>query len=106
MVEKSILKKVKKYVHLLRDHGIPVSEVFLFGSQVSGRVDSNSDIDLLLVSLAFDQDRLARAGDLWALAYTVDSRIEPIPVGEEAFRSDCITPIYEIVRNEGIKVPL
>jgi predicted nucleotidyltransferase len=106
MVEKPTLEKIKKYIQLLREHGIPVSQVFLFGSHVSGKADAASDIDLLVVSPVFDQDRMARAGELWALAFEIDSRIEPIPAGEKAFRADRITPIYEIVRNEGLKVPV
>jgi len=104
MVEKSVINKIEKYIKILRELNLPITAVFLFGSQVKGNARADSDIDLLVVSPVFDDDRLAQAGVLWKAAWRVDTRIEPIPVGVRTFQTDHITPIYEIVRQEGLKI--
>ena len=104
MAEKAIIKLVKRYAKLLQKNGIPLDAVFLYGSHVSGQATPESDIDLLVVSSLFDKDRYARLGELWNLTRYIDTRIEPIVVGEKQFRTDDVTPIYEIVRQTGIKV--
>jgi len=74
----------------------------VFGSQVTGEADQWSDIDLLVVSPQFDE-RLNRQDInlLWKLAAHTDSRIEPIPCGENQWREDDSSAIVEIARREG-----
>jgi len=77
----------------------------LFGSYVSGHPDQWSDIDLLVVSPAFDGVFSRDAIDsLWHVAARTDSRIEPIPCGERQWVEDAATPIIEIARREGVQV--
>ncbi|MFH2124349.1 MAG: nucleotidyltransferase domain-containing protein [Pseudomonadota bacterium] len=47
------LKKVILFVNLLRQHGVDVSEAYLFGSVVNGMSDKESDIDVAIVSKDF-----------------------------------------------------
>ena len=55
------IKKVtiiaKKYIQKIESIGIPVTRVYIFGSQVKGRARYGSDIDLCIISPAFGQDR-------------------------------------------------
>lgn len=104
MVEASIKEKIEKYALLLKEQDLPVSAIYLFGSRAKGTALPDSDIDLLVVSPIFDGDRLALAGKLWKAAWKIDARIEPVPVGERTFEIDHVTPLYEIVREEGIRV--
>jgi predicted nucleotidyltransferase len=79
----------------------------VFGSQVTGRADVWSDIDLLVVSPKFDGKR--KRDDinlLWRIAARTDSRIEPIPVGEQQYETDDSSAIIEIARREGQRIPL
>lgn len=104
MAKRTVINLIKRYAQVLRNHGFPVSAVYLFGSHARGQADKDSDIDIMVVSPIFDVNRLDRAAELWKLTAEVDLRIEPIPAGEKAFQNDHVTPIYEIVRQEGIRV--
>jgi predicted nucleotidyltransferase len=104
MAEKSIIEIVKKYVRILLEHDFPISSVFLFGSHAIGNAVSDSDIDILIVSPLFDEDPHARIGELWSLTRKVDTRLEPIPIGEKSFQTDHITPLLQIVRQTGLKI--
>ena len=77
----------------------------IFGSHASGQPGRWSDIDLLVVSSAFDgvfsREVVNR---LWRVAARTDSRIEPIPCGERQWAEDAVTPIIEVARREGVQV--
>ena len=74
----------------------------IFGSYASGHPDQWSDIDLVVVSAAFDGTFSRDAiNSLWRVAARTDSRIEPIPCGERQWVEDEATPIIEIARREG-----
>ena len=102
MLEQSVLKSVQKYLAAVTASGITVERGVVFGSQASGRTDSWSDIDLLVVSSQFD-DMKDRSGInlLWRLAARIDSRIEPIPCGSRQWREDDSSAIIEIARRQG-----
>jgi predicted nucleotidyltransferase len=77
----------------------------LFGSYASGHPGQWSDIDLVVVSAAFDGTFSRDAiNSLWRVAARTDSRIEPIPCGERQWVEDEVTPIIEIARREGVQV--
>ena len=107
MVDRSIVKKVRNYLINVSNEGIPVSFGIIFGSQVKGFSDRWSDIDLLVVSRHFDRSRDRRDVDLlWRLAAKTDSRIEPIPCGEQQWDNDVSSAIIEIARREGETISL
>jgi predicted nucleotidyltransferase len=47
------LKNVLLFIDLLRQHGVDVSEAYLFGSVINGISDNESDIDVAIVSKDF-----------------------------------------------------
>ena len=107
MVDESITLIVRKYLANLQQQDIPVSFGVVFGSQARGEANQLSDIDLLVVSPRFDEDRKrADINLLWRIAARTDSRIEPIPVGQLQFDTDDSSAIIEIARREGQIVPL
>jgi uncharacterized protein len=75
------------YVEALKNHGIEVKEVILFGSCVRGRNKEESDIDVAIVSDAFSGDRFEDRRRIVPLRRGIDNRIEPIPLTPEAFAS-------------------
>ncbi|MCG3197996.1 MAG: hypothetical protein GHCLOJNM_02490 [bacterium] len=106
MVEESVVNSVRKFLEVVDRKGIPVSFGVLFGSQVSGRADRWSDIDLLVVSPRFDGARDRKeVYSLWHVAARVDDRIEPIPCGVRQWEEDDASTIVEIARREGIVIP-
>jgi len=96
------LNGVKKYLRALHEQGFVVKFGIVFGSQVAGRADTWSDIDLLVVSPRFDDQRNRDDINLlWRLAARTDNRIEPIPCGERQWFEDDTSAIIEIARREG-----
>lgn len=107
MVEKSIVEKVKKYLFVVRESGVPVSFGVIFGSRVTGEADKWGDIDLIVVSPRFDRKRSRKDIDLlWRLTVRTDNRIEPIPCGEIQWKNDDGSTIIEIARRQGEKVSI
>ena len=107
MVNKSVVKVVKKYLRAVSKQGIPVKAGVVFGSYATGKIHKWSDIDLLVVSSHFDKQRKRRDIDLlWHIAADVDSRIEPIAVGEKQYKEDDSSWIIAVARREGQIIPL
>ena len=107
MVDQAIVTVVHRYLTNLESQGVPVSFAVLFGSQASGRADSWSDIDLLVISPLFDPPvRRDDVNRLWRIAARTDSRIEPVPCGEQQRREDAASAIVEIGRREGTRIDL
>jgi len=107
MVDKVIIDAVQNYLQAVCKKGVPVSYGVLFGSYAKNKAHQWSDIDLLVVSPAYDKKRTYKqASKLWRIAANVDCRIEPIPVGEKQYKEDDSSLIIEIARREGQKIPL
>lgn len=53
MVKREIDKIKKVLVELLRDAGISVDKIVLFGSYAKGKIKKDSDIDIIVVSKDF-----------------------------------------------------
>jgi predicted nucleotidyltransferase len=87
---------------VVRENGIPVSFGVLYGSQALGTAREDSDIDLLVVSPHFDgRNDFDEVNTLWRLTARTDSRLEPVPVGEQEWKEDDTRAIVEIARREG-----
>jgi predicted nucleotidyltransferase len=107
MVDRSVLNSVKKYLQALSAQGVPVKAGVLFGSYATGKMHEWSDIDLLVVSPRFDKKvKRADIDLLWHVAADVDSRIEPIAIGEQQYKDSNSSYIIEIARREGQIIPL
>jgi predicted nucleotidyltransferase len=107
MVEKSVVNIVRKYLQAVSSQGFPVKAGVVFGSYATGKTHEWSDIDLLVISSRFDGQRKRHDIDLlWHIAADVDSRIEPIAVGEQQYEEDNVSAILDIARREGQIIPL
>ncbi len=107
MADPTIIDIVRQYLRNLAQQGIFARMGVIFGSYASGQPHQWSDIDLVVVSPAFDGTFSRDMIDsLWYVAARTDSRIEPIPCGERQWVEDAVTPIIEIARREGVQVVL
>jgi hypothetical protein len=105
MADPAIVGIVRQYLRNLAQYGILARMGVLFGSYASGHPHQWSDIDLVVVSPAFDGTFSRDAiNSLWRVAARTDSRIEPIPCGERQWVEDEVTPIIEVARREGVPV--
>ncbi len=90
--------EVNNFISLLKQEGVPVRRVILFGSFAKGKTHSFSDIDLAVVASPFTSDRVEEMMVLTKLANKVSDRIEPIPLTEESLASKYDTLAGEIKR--------
>lgn len=93
---------VRLYARLLEKSGFSVSGAFLYGSYAKGNVRGGSDIDVCIISKAYnpedDQKRLL----LWERRRGVDMRIEPIAYHPEDFNES--NPLVHEIKDHGIRV--
>ena len=103
MVDEAIVKSVKNFLRVVQQNGVPVSFGVLYGSYARGEARQWSDIDVLVVSPAYDKLKtLNDTSNLWRIAARTDSRIEPIAVGEKQFEfNESDNMIVAIARREG-----
>ena len=84
MVDRTIESIIQGYAHAAWQAGIPISEMYLFGSHARGESHPESDIDLIVVvDDTAREDALRVEGELWKLRAKTDSRIEPLLVFPE-----------------------
>jgi uncharacterized protein len=105
MADPKVIAAVKKYLKNLTQNGLSVAFAVLFGSQVTGRANDLSDIDLIIVSPQFD-GKISRdiINKLWHIAARTDSRIEPIPCGQDQWKNNNTDVLLEIARTEGVTI--
>lgn len=81
----SVIQDVKNYIVVLRENGIPVERVLLFGSWARGTAKEDSDVDIALVSSFFTGDRFMDRRKIVPLRRNINNNIEPIPFSPEDF---------------------
>jgi predicted nucleotidyltransferase len=105
MVENVIVDTVKRYLAVLPTVGIHARRGVLFGSFARGEADQDSDIDLIVIAPEFDEKReFDTIRKLWETTLLADSRIEPIPCGEQEWAGGDGRPILDVARREGIVI--
>ena len=102
MAFEEILSTVKKFIDTVRQQGISIEAAYLFGSWADGRADEWSDIDLAIVSPAFDGVTFYDRRKLDKAVVTVDVGIEPHPYRPEDF-TEADWFVREIIRT-GIRI--
>jgi predicted nucleotidyltransferase len=105
MADPKVIAAVKEYLNRLAQNGLSIAFGVIFGSQVTGHANDLSDIDLIVVSPKFD-GIISREiiNKLWHIAARTDSRIEPIPCGQQQWQNNTSDAIIEIARNEGLTI--
>lgn len=72
-----IYQKIKDYITILKQNGIDVWRVYLYGSYATGKATIKSDIDLAIFLNRDDIDGFQEDAQLMKLRRKVDLRIEP-----------------------------
>ncbi|OGW26031.1 MAG: hypothetical protein A2X55_01395 [Nitrospirae bacterium GWB2_47_37] len=75
--KKIIYRKIKDYIKILRENGIDVWRLYLFGSYAKNGFTAESDIDLAVFLNKNDIDAFMEDLKLMRLRRQVDLRIEP-----------------------------
>ena len=87
-IDNTVLNNVTAFLERLKTEGIQVAEAYLFGSQLTGKADEWSDIDVAVVSPQISDDRFEERVKLTQIAFSIDERIEPLPFNSKTFTSD------------------
>lgn len=76
---KNIKKIANKYIEEVKKSGITVKSAYLFGSYAKGNQNTNSDIDICIISPNFGKDYFEESLKLRYLTNNIDTRIEAVP---------------------------
>jgi predicted nucleotidyltransferase len=106
MAKGEVIKILKNYCLLLSSSGIPVYKAFLYGSYSRNEATPDSDIDILIVSELFDKQNDMLKVRAWRLTEKINNKIEPYIIGLQKFETDNISPILQIIKKEGIEIPI
>ena len=97
----TVRSSLEKFVETIRG-SIRVSAVYLFGSYAKGKATSDSDIDVLVLSPDFGEDRLENLVFLMKARRGIDLRIEPHAFREEEFNES--HPFFQEVKDDLIQI--
>lgn len=104
MGKSQAVKIIKKFVKALKDAGISVDRVILYGSYARGAARLDSDIDIAVVSKDFGKDRVEEGMTLFRIAGKIDSRLEPVPMSPKVYENDTWIPLVYEIREKGIEL--
>jgi predicted nucleotidyltransferase len=97
---------VARYVRNLKDQGVPVEKIYLFGSQA--RLDANveSDVELAVVSPLFEKMSLwDRAGFLGKAAWDIHYPIDVLGFAPSQVRKAIPGTLLNHILKNGIEIP-
>lgn len=97
-----IKKLVKAYINALEESNFPVSNAFIYGSYAKGNFRKGSDIDVCIVSKAYNPEDDGIRLLLWQKRRTIDARIEPVGYRPNDFNES--SPLVSEIKQYGIKV--
>ncbi|OGS17603.1 MAG: hypothetical protein A2219_01180 [Elusimicrobia bacterium RIFOXYA2_FULL_50_26] len=95
-IDKNEICLILRYKQLLKEKGIKISKLIIFGSYAKGTAMSDSDIDLAVISSQFGKDKIKEMMLLRKLAIKIDSHIEPIPFSPQDLKDRYSTLANEI----------
>lgn len=88
-----VQKIINQYLSLLKENGINVQDAILFGSYARGKASKWSDIDLALISDAFEGVRFKDRNKIRRITISVSTDLEVLP-----FRPIDFTPKDPLVK--------
>ena len=95
------LKKFAKEISI----DIPIDKMYLFGSQVKGRVHKDSDVDLLLVSKKFRRKRWIKRPIPLYDKWNIDKPVDFVCLTPEEFeKSKKVPSIAQEAVKRGIRI--
>ena len=97
-----ILAIIDRYLIELERNHFPIKRAVVFGSYAEGRADEWSDIDVALVSDAFEGDRFNDRGKIRRITLSVSSDLSPLPFRPEDFVPE--NPLVQEILEKGISI--
>lgn len=93
---------IDEYLKKLDENHIHIKEALLFGSQVKGRADKWSDIDIALVSDDFEGNRYEDKNKIRKITLSVNPMLSPLPFRTSDFSEK--DPFVKYILKTGTKL--
>lgn len=103
MTPKVLSDIVNQYIQAIKKSGIPVQDVYLFGSAARGTMHVGSDIDLCIISPIFGKDRLNERVHLMNMRGEISDMLEPHPYSPSDFNNP-FDPLSSEIKKTGIRI--
>ncbi len=97
-----IRKTIAKYLRALKENHVNVEQAVLFGSYAKGNFSEWSDIDLAVVSRAFEGSWIEDRKKIRAITLSISSDIQVLPYRPEDFVTD--DPFVREIIETGIRL--
>lgn len=104
MVPKTIVKKLKRYREALKQNGIPVDKLLLYGSRARGDHHRDSDIDVCVISHKLGKRIIQEGVLISTIAHEIDPLIEATLFSLKDWKSNRISPLLHEIRKHGIEI--
>jgi len=101
MGKSQVIRLIKEFVNALKQEGITIDRVILYGSYARGHARPDSDIDVAVISKDFGKDRVEEGMALFRIAGKIDPRLEPVPLSTKMYEKDTWIPLIYEIREEG-----
>ena len=101
MGKSQVIRLIKEFVNALKQEGITIDRVILYGSYARGHARPDSDIDVAVISKDFGKDRVEEGMALFRIAGKIDPRLEPVPFSTKMYEKDTWIPLIYEIREEG-----
>jgi predicted nucleotidyltransferase len=92
----------ERYILLLKENNISVENAYLFGSYAKGNNNEWSDIDIAIVSGAFEGIRIKDRDKIRKLTLSVSSSLEILPFSPRDFSFE--NPLAKEIIETGIRL--
>lgn len=102
MAPETVLKTVGQFIKRVEELGISVQSAYLFGSWAQGRATEWSDIDLAIISSAFEGVKFYDRRKVDQALLDVDTGVDVHPYRPEDFTED--NPFVREILRTGIRV--
>lgn len=97
-----INRLLRKYIKELEKNSIPIRKAVLFGSYAAGGSNEWSDIDIALVSEAFEGMRIKDRNKIRKITLSISMDLSPLPFRPEDFTSE--NPFAREILENGISI--
>ncbi len=97
-----INKILKAYIHKLEKNNVHIKQAVLFGSFSKGLADQWSDIDIVLVSDAFEGIRFKDRKKISPITLSISRDLSPLPFRPEDFTFD--DPFVREILRTGLRI--
>ena len=103
--DKEALQITQRFAGLVKNQGVPIQKVLLFGSRAKGNWHPWSDVDICVVSPQFGKNTSEEMDLLLRLTVQLKSRlpVEPIPFAPNDL-NDKFSSLANEIRQHGISV--